>query len=83
MSPVWMAAAGLCLAIVLRAATAQRHGLRALLAGALCGVAGVAVVALLTPLTGVRLPFNAFTGSVAAVLGLPGVILLLVLPCLL
>ena len=38
---------------------------------------------LLTPWTGVRLPVNAFTGGVAALRGLPGVILMLLRSCFL
>lgn len=83
MAPVWTAVGVCCLVIVLRAAAAQRHTVRALLTSALCGAAGLAAVSLLTPWTGVRLPVNAFTGGVAAVLGLPGVILMLLLPCFL
>ena len=69
MPPVWTAVGVCCLVIVLRAAAAQRHTVRALLTSALCGAAGLAAVSLLTPWTGV-----------AAVLGLPGVILMLLLP---
>lgn len=71
---------GLCLLLVARAAAAGHRPVRTLLAGAVCGVAGLAAVALLAPYTGVSLPLNAFTGFVAAVLGLPGVILLLLIP---
>ena len=83
MPPVWTAVGVCFLVIVLRAAAAQRHTVRALLTSALCWAAGLAAVSLLTPWTGVRLPANAFTGGVAAVLGLPGVILMLLLPCFL
>ena len=69
-----------CLLAVARAAAAGRHPVRSVLAGAVCGVAGLAAVALLAPYTGVTLPLNGFTGFVAAVLGLPGVILLLLIP---
>lgn len=68
-----------CLLAVARAAAIQRHPCRALLAGALCGIAALAALALLAPYTGVQLPLNRFTGAVAAVLGLPGVVLLLLL----
>lgn len=71
---------GICLVAVARAAGVGGHPVRSVLAGAVCGVAGLAAVALLAPYTGVTLPLNPFTGFVAAVLGLPGVILLLVLP---
>lgn len=71
---------GLCLLLVARAAAASHHPVRSVLAGAVCGVAGLAAVALLSPYTGVTLPLNAFTGFTAAVLGLPGVILLLLIP---
>lgn len=71
---------GICLVAVARAAGVEAHPVRSVLAGAVCGVAGLAAVALLAPYTGVTLPLNPFTGFVAAVLGLPGVILLLILP---
>ncbi len=82
MSPLMWAVGGGCLLAVARAAAAGRHPVRSVLAGALCGVSGLAAVALLSPYTGVTLPLNAFTGFVAAVLGLPGVILLLLIPLL-
>ena len=57
--------------------------LAAVLGGALCGVAALAVVALLAPYTGVALPLNRFTGFAAAVLGLPGVVGVLLLQLML
>ena len=80
MPPLMLVPGGLCLLLVARAAAAGRRSVRTLLAGAVCGVAGLAAVALLAPYTGVSLPLNAFTGFVATVLGLPGVILLLLIP---
>lgn len=80
MSPLMLVLGGICLVAVARAAGVGAHPVRSVLAGAVCGVAGLAAVALLAPYTGVTLPLNPFTGFVAAVLGLPGVILLLILP---
>lgn len=80
MPPLILVLGGICLLIVARTAAAGPHPVRSVLAGAVCGVAGLAAVALLAPYTGVTLPLNTFTGFVAAVLGLPGVILLLVFP---
>ena len=80
MPPLMLVPGGLCLLLVARAAAAGRRPVRTLLAGAVCGVAGLAAVALLAPYTGVSLPLNAFTGFVATVLGLPGVVLLLLIP---
>lgn len=80
MPPLILVLGGICLLIVARTAAAGLHPVRSVLAGAVCGVAGLAAVALLAPYTGVTLPLNTFTGFVAAVLGLPGVILLLVFP---
>lgn len=68
-----------CLLVVARCAAHQRHPLLSLLGSAVCGIAGIAAVALLAPYTGVQLPLNQYTGVVGAVLGLPGVISLLVL----
>ena len=82
MSPLMWAVGSGCLLAVARAAAAGRYPVRSVLAGALCGLSGLAAVALLSPYTGVTLPLNAFTGFVAAVLGLPGVILLLLIPLL-
>lgn len=82
--PVPLIAAGaVCLLLVARAAASHSHPMLRLLSSAVCGAAGLAALALLEPVTGVMLPFNAFTGGCAAVLGLPGVILLLILNVLL
>lgn len=70
----------ICLLAVARAAAAGRRPVRSILGGALGGIAALGAVALLAPYTGVVLPLNAFTGFAAAVLGMPGVILLLLLP---
>lgn len=80
MPPLMLVLGAFCLLAVARAGAASRRPVRSLLAGAVCGVAGLAAVALIAPCTGVSLPLNAFTGFVAAVLGLPGVILLLLIP---
>ncbi len=77
--PGALIAAGACLLAVGRAAAAQRHPLRAVLGSALCGIGALALLALLAPCTGVMLPLNRFTGFVASVLGVPGVIALLLL----
>jgi len=74
---------GVCLLVVVRCALHQKHGFRSLAAGIVCGVAALAALALLEPVTGVGLPLNRFTAFVAAVLGLPGVIALLLLQLLL
>lgn len=79
---VWGAAGG-CVAVIFWCAWHQRRPLRTLLAGALCGLGALALVALLAPATGVELPLNRFTAFVAAVLGLPGVVTLLLLRLLL
>lgn len=75
--------AGICLLVVGRCAARERHPFLALLAGALCGLGTLAVLALLAPVTGITLPLNRFTGFVAVVLGLPGVTALLLLQLLL
>ena len=72
-------AAGICVLAVVRCAARQRHGVRSLLAGAVCGLGALAVLALLQPVTGVVLPLTRFTAFVAAVLGVPGVAAVLVL----
>lgn len=77
------AAGGVCLLLMLRCAARQRHPAGALLAGAVCGLGVLAVLALLEPVTGIVLPLNRFTAFTAAVLGVPGVILLLVLQLIL
>lgn len=83
MPPALIALGGLCLLAVARAAAAGRRPVRGILGSALGGLASLGAVALLAPYTGVSLPLNAFTGFAAAVLGMPGVILLLLLPLLL
>lgn len=75
--------AGLCLLAVGRSAARQRHPVGALLAGAVCGLGTLALLALAEPWTGVALPLNRFTGFVAAVLGVPGVTALLLVQLLL
>lgn len=82
--PLWLIATALvCLLVVARCAAHQKHALRAVVGGALCGVAALAALALLSPYTGVQLPLNQFTAFAATVLGLPGVILVLLLNLLL
>lgn len=83
MSVWWMGGSLLCLVVLGRCAVHQRHPVRTLLGAAVCGVAVLAVLALLEPVTGVSLPLNRFTGFVAVVLGVPGVITLLLLQLLL
>ena len=68
---------------VLRCAARQRHGMRSLLAGAVCGLGALALLGLLEPVTGIALPLNRFTAFCAGVLGLPGVTALLILRLLL
>lgn len=82
MPPVVLGAGVLGLLAVAHGASRQRHPVLAVIAGALCGMAGLSAVALLAPMTGIRLPLNGMTGFFAAVLGLPGVITLLVLQLL-
>lgn len=79
---IW-GSAGLCLLVVGRCAAHQRHPIRTLLGAAVCGLGAIAVLALLEPMTGVSLPLNRFTGFVAVVLGVPGVITLLLFQLLL
>ena len=55
----------------------------AVLAGAVCGLGVLAVMALLEPVSGIALPLNRYTAFVAAVLGVPGVVLLLLLQLIL
>lgn len=74
-----LGAAALCLLVVARCAAHQRHPFRSLVSGAVCGIAGLSAVTLLSPYTGVALPLNWFTGFMAAVLGLPGVVAVLLL----
>ena len=67
---LWPWAVGaVCLLLVLRCAARQRHPVLAVLAGAVCGLGVLAVMALLEP--------------VAAVLGGPGVVLWLLLQLIL
>lgn len=77
------AGGAVCLVLMLRCAARQRHPVLALLAGAVCGLGVLAVLALLEPVSGIALPLNRFTAFVAAVLGVPGVILLLLLQLIL
>lgn len=80
----WLWAGGaVCLILVLRCAACQRHPVLALLAGAVCGMGALALLALLEPISGIDLPLNRFTAFAAAVLGVPGVILLLLLQLIL
>ena len=82
--PIWLMAAGaICVVVVARCAARQKHALLGLLASAVCGVAGLAAVALLAPYTGVTLPLNPFTGFAATVLGVPVVVGVLLLQLLL
>ena len=67
----------------LRCAARQRHPVLAVLAGAVCGLGVLAVMALLEPVSGIALPLNRYTAFVAAVLGVPGVVLLLLLQLIL
>ena len=75
--------AAVCAIAVLRCAARQRHGMRSLLAGAVCGLGALALLGLLEPVTGIALPLNRFTAFCAGVLGLPGVTALLILRLLL
>ena len=74
-----LAAAGVCLLVIGRCAAHQQHPVRALLAGAVCGLGALALLAVLEPVTGIALPLNRFTGFTAAVLGVPGVTAILIL----
>ena len=76
-------AAGICVLTVVRCAARQRHPVLAVLAGAVCGLGVLAVIALLEPVSGIVLPLNRYTAFVAAVLGVPGVVLLLLLQLIL
>ena len=75
--------AAVCAIAVLRCAARQRHGMRSLMAGAVCGLGALALLGLLEPVTGIALPLNRYTAFVAAVLGVPGVVLLLLLQLIL
>ena len=72
-------AAGVILLVLLRCALAQKRGVRCFLAGGICGLGALAVLALLQPVTGIELPLNRFTAFAAAALGVPGVAAVLVL----
>ena len=76
-------AAAVCVIAVLRCAARQQHGVRSLLAGAVCGLGALALLGLLEPVTGIALPLNRFTAFCAGLLGLPGVTALLILRLLL
>lgn len=76
-------AAAACVLVVLRCAARQQHGLRSLLAGAVCGLGALALLGLLAPVTGIELPLTRFTAFCAGALGLPGVTGLLLLRLLL
>ena len=56
-----------------------RHPIRSALFTTCSGTAGLLAVNLTSALTGVTLAFNGFTGAVAVILGLPGVVFLLLL----
>ena len=72
-----------CAIAVLRCAARQRHGMRSLLAGAVCGLGPLALQGLMEPVPGFALQLNRFTAICAGVLGLPGVRALLILRLLL
>ena len=57
--------AAVCAIAVLRCAARQRHGMRSLLAGAVCGLGALALLGLLEPVTGIALPLNRFTAFCA------------------
>ena len=80
---VWQGAAAVMGLVLLRCAMRQQKGLRSLLAGSVCGMGALALLALTEPLTGVALPLNRFTAAAAAVLGVPGVAAVLALRALL
>ena len=80
---LWPWAVGAVCLLVLRCAARQRHPVLAVLAGAVCGLGVLAVMALLEPVSGIALPLNRYTAFVAAVLGVPGVVLLLLLQLIL
>ena len=54
--------AAVCAIAVLRCAARQRHGIRSLLAGAVCGLGALALLGLLEPVTGIALPLNRVYG---------------------
>lgn len=55
------AVGAVCLLLVLRCAARQRHPVLAVLAGAVCGLGVLAVIALLEPVSGIALPLNRYT----------------------
>ncbi len=78
---LWVAAA-ITAAAVLTGAILTRHPIRALGSGALQGVCALAAVNVAAMWSGVSLGVTAFSASVAAVLGIPGVIAMLLLQTL-
>ena len=62
--------AAVCAIAVLRCAARQRHGMRSLLAGAVCGLGALALLGLLEPVTGIALPLNRFYGVLRGRFGL-------------
>ena len=61
------------------AATKTRHPIRTSMISALCGIAGLGAVNLLSGSTGVSIALNDATALVSVILGVPGVITLLLL----
>lgn len=61
------------------AATKTRHPIRTSMISALCGIAGLGAVNLLSGSTGVSIALNDATALVSVTLGVPGVITLLLL----
>ena len=59
---------------LLRRCSSGKRPVRTGLFSAALGFAGLAAASILTPVTGVGVSVNFFTSTVAAVLGLPGVI---------
>lgn len=84
MTNLWIwGGAAVCLLVVGRCAAHQKHPILSLAGAAICGLGTLAILALLEPVTGVALPLNRFTGFVAVVLGMPGVVAVLLLQLLL
>lgn len=77
MSAAWWALGAGSLLAVSRAASAQKHPVRALLANAVLGIAALSLIDLAAEYTQVTLPLNWFSAFVSVVLGAPGVLLLL------
>ena len=75
---VWIMA-GVSAAAVSLAACGQRRPLRRAGLSALCGCCALGLVNVLSAHTGVAIALNYATAFVTAVLGVPGVVLLLVL----